>query len=128
MTVSPFLRFNQTLCLTDEIINAANRGVRIRFILDKFVMNKPLAKEFELFCRNTSCEVKFSEDRPRSVVAIIDKKEVQIAMSEDGDLTPVPMLWSNNSVLVNICQHHFDASWLGESEIHNNILEELQFG
>jgi sugar-specific transcriptional regulator TrmB len=127
--ITSFKRFNQTLLLaSDDIIDAANRGVQIRFILDKFVMNKPLAKEFELFCRNTSCKAKFSADRPQSVVAIFDKKEVQIAISEEGDLTQVPMLWSNNSVLVNICQHHFNASWSGESEIRDNILEEIKFG
>jgi Predicted transcriptional regulators len=124
--ITSFKRFNQTLLVaSDEIINAANRGVKIRFILDKFVVNKPLSKEFEMFCKNSSCTVRFVQQTPQSLVTIFDKKEAQIAMSEEGDLTQVPTLWSNNLVLVKICQHYFETNWLGKAQTLG-IFEELK--
>jgi sugar-specific transcriptional regulator TrmB len=124
--ITSFKRFNQTLLIaSDDIIDAANRGVRIRFILDKINMNKPLSEEFTLFCRNSSCEIKYVSEPPDGVVTIFDKQEVQIATSEEGDFAQIPMLWSNNSVLVKICQHYFDKCWMGQSEIQG-ILEEIK--
>jgi sugar-specific transcriptional regulator TrmB len=124
--ITSFKRFNQTLLTaSDEIINAANRGVKIRFILDRFVVNKPLSKEFEMFCKNSSCAVRFMRQPPQSLVTIFDKKEAQIAMSEEGDLTQVPMLWSNNVVMVKICQHYFETNWLGKTGTQS-IFEELK--
>jgi HTH-type transcriptional regulator, sugar sensing transcriptional regulator len=124
--ITSFKRFNQTLLVAgDDIINAAERGVKIRFILDKFVVNKPLSKEFEMFCKNSSCEVRFVRQPPQALVTIFDKKEAQIAMSEEGDLTQMPMLWSNNVVLVRICQHYFETNWLGKTQTHG-IFEEIK--
>lgn len=124
--ITSFKRFNQTLLVAgDEIIDAANRGVKIRFVLDKFVVNKPLSKEFEMFCKNSSCAVRFVQESPQSLVTIFDRREVQIAMSEDGDLTQVPMLWSDNVVMVKICQHYFEANWLGKTQTQS-IFEEIK--
>jgi sugar-specific transcriptional regulator TrmB len=124
--LTSFKRFNQTLLNAgDDIIEAANRGVKIRFILDKFSMNKPLSKEFEVFCNNSSCEVKFISEPPQSFVAIFDKREIQMATSEEGDFTQIPILWSNNSVLVRIGQHYFDSNWAGKTVL-SNILEEIK--
>jgi hypothetical protein len=124
--ITSFKRFNQTLLIaSDDIIDAANRGVRIRFILDRTNMNKPLSKEFSIFCRNASFEFKYVLEPPEGVVTIFDKKEVQVAISEEGDFTQIPMLWSNNAVLVKICQHYFDKFWTGQSEIQD-IFEEIK--
>jgi HTH-type transcriptional regulator, sugar sensing transcriptional regulator len=124
--ITSFKRFNQTLLVAnDEIINAANRGVKIRFILDKCIVNKPLSKEFEMFCKNASCAVKYVRDPPQSLVTIFDKKEAQIAMSKEGDLTQSPMLWSNNVVIVKICQHYFETNWSGKT-LTQGIFEELK--
>ena len=124
--ITSFKRLNQTLLAAgDEIINAANRGVKIRFIIDKFLENKPLCKEFEMFCKNALCAVRFVQEPPQSLVIIIDKRETQITMSEEGDLTQSPMLWSNNMVLVKICQHYFETNWLGKTQTHD-IFEELK--
>lgn len=124
--ITSFKRFNQTLLTaSDEIINAANRGVKIRFILDRFVVNKPLSKEFEMFCKNSSCVVRFMQQPPQSLVTIFDKKEAQIAMSEESNLAQVPMLWSNNVVVVKICQHYFETNWLGKTQTQG-IFEEIK--
>jgi sugar-specific transcriptional regulator TrmB len=124
--ITSFRRLNQTLLVAgDEIINAANRGVKIRFILEKFVTNKPLSKEFEMFCKNASCTVRFVQEPPQSPVTIFDKKEVQIAMSEEGDLTQLPILWSNNVVIVKICQHYFETNWLRKT-LTQSFFEEIK--
>lgn len=124
--ITSFKRLNQTLLAAgDEILDAANRGVKIRFVLEKIVINKPLAKEFEMFCKNASCAVRFVIEPPQALVTIFDNREAQVAMSEDGDLTQTPMLWSNNRVMVKICQQYFEANWLGKTR-PNDVFEQFK--
>lgn len=124
--LTSFKRFNQTLLVAgDDIIEAANKGVKIRFILEKESINKPLSKELTLFCKNSSCEVKFISEPPQSFVAIFDRKEVHLATSEVGDFSQVPILWSNNTALLRICQHYFEGYW-AEKPSPQNLLEEFK--
>jgi sugar-specific transcriptional regulator TrmB len=123
--LASFKRFNQTLMIAgDDIIQAANRGVKIRFILEKGSISKPLSEEFALFCKNSSCEVRFVSQNPQAFVAIFDKKEVHLATAEEGDFSQIPILASKNSVLVKICQHYFDSNWTGK--LTPNILEHIE--
>jgi sugar-specific transcriptional regulator TrmB len=123
--LTSFKRFNQTLMIAgDDIIEAANRGVKIRFILERGSINKPLSEEFALFCKNTACEVRFLSENPQAFVAIFDKKEVHLATAGEGDFSQIPILASKNSVLVRICQYYFDSNWAGKPT--PNILEEIE--
>jgi sugar-specific transcriptional regulator TrmB len=124
--VTSFKRLNQTfLAAGDEIIDAANRGVKIRFVLEKAVINKPFAKEFEMFCKNASCAVRFAIDSPQALVTIFDDREAQVVMSEEGNLTQTPVLWSNNRVMLKICQYYFEANWLGKTQT-NDFFQQLK--
>ncbi|MDI9577563.1 MAG: helix-turn-helix domain-containing protein [Thermoproteota archaeon] len=104
--------FNQTLLsASDEINEAVNRGVIVRFILDKNTRNKTLTKIFTDLCKNTRCQIKYVPHLPQAFIAIYDKKEIQMATSEEGDLNQTPILWSNNSVLVKVIQDYFETTW-----------------
>lgn len=123
--ITSIKRFNQILLIAgDDIIEAAKRGVKLRFILEKESINKPLSKELTLFCKNSSCEVKFISEPPQSFMAIFDRKEVHLATSEAGDFAQVPILWSNNSALLRICQHYFESYWT-ERPCPQNLMEEF---
>jgi sugar-specific transcriptional regulator TrmB len=123
--LTSFKRFNQTLMIAgDDIIEAANRGVKIRFILEKGSISKPLSEEFAFFCKNTSCEVRFISENPQAFMAIFDKKEVHLATAAEGDFSQIPVLGSKNSVLVKICQHYFNSNWAGK--LTPNIFEQIE--
>lgn len=123
--ITSFKRFNQILLIAgDDIIEAAKRGVKLRFILEKESINKQLSKELMLFCKTSSCEMKFVSELPQSFMTIFDRKEVHLATSETEDFAQAAVLWSNNSVILRICQHYFESYWTGRPS-PQNIMEEL---
>ena len=120
--ITSFKKFNQTLLISsEEIINAANRGVKIRFILDKTSMNKPVSKILPELCQE-ACQIKYSEELPVSFLAIYDGNEAQMATSTDGHFSRAPMLWSNNPMLLKVLRDYFEALW--QSEPKESIEEE----
>ncbi len=125
--ITSFKRFNQTLqAASEEIIEAANRGVKVRFILDKTNMNRPLSKVFEDFCNTSSCEIKYMPHLPHAFIAVFDKSEIQMATSEDNDFLQAPILWSNNPALVKVMQNYFETVWFGQSNVWGSYAEEAQ--
>ncbi|MDD3792979.1 MAG: helix-turn-helix domain-containing protein, partial [Candidatus Bathyarchaeota archaeon] len=114
--ITSFKSFNQTLLsASDEIIEAVDRGVGVRFILDETAKNKALSKIFLDLCKTTYFRIKYVPHLPQSFIAIFDKKEIQMATSRDGDFSLTPILWSNNSVLVRVIQDYFETIWTCKS-------------
>ncbi len=125
--ITSFKRFNQTLSDASEIITqAANRGVKFRFIIDSINMNKPLSKIFSNLSKDASCQIKYIPQLPQHFIALYDKSEVQMATSTDADFSQAPMLWSNNPVLVGIIQEYFDTIWFGQLQAIGSLEEKIQ--
>jgi sugar-specific transcriptional regulator TrmB len=125
--VCSFKRFNQTLvAASEDIIKAANRGVKVRFILDKTNIGGPLSKVFVDFCRTSLCEIRYMPELMHSFIAIYDKKEVHLATKEEDDFSQAPILWSNNPELVSVMQNYFEAVWLSQSSVWENSEEQTQ--
>ncbi len=102
-------KFNQLLLTASEdLVEAAKRGVKIRFILDKNNMNRSLSKIFAAFYHNAS--FKYIAELPQPFMAIYDKKSVLMATTGD-DFCQTTMLWSNNPVLVRTIQNYFKLLW-----------------
>jgi HTH-type transcriptional regulator, sugar sensing transcriptional regulator len=126
--MTSFKRFNQTILPAfDSIIDATNRGVKVRFILDEDSMDSALSTIFSDLCDNTSCSIKRLPTLPHPFVAIYDKAEVQMATSTDEDFTREPILWSNNLVLVRLVRDFFDTIWFRESVIFESFEEPLKW-
>jgi sugar-specific transcriptional regulator TrmB len=113
--IASFKKFSQTfLVASEEIIKAANRGVKIRFILDKSSMKTLLKILPEL--DNASCQIKCFEELPVSFLAVYDGCEAQMATSSDGHFSQAPMLWSNNPMLLRVFQNYFESLWCSKPE------------
>ena len=113
--ITSFKKFSQTfLVASEEIIKAANRGVKIRFILDKSSMKTLLKILPEL--DNTSCQIKYFEELPVSFLAVYDGCEAQMATSPEGHFSQAPMLWSNNPMLLRVFQDYFESLWYSKPE------------
>lgn len=107
--ITSIKRFNQLLVTASEdIVEAAKRGVKIRFILDKSNMNRSLSKIFAKFYNTAS--FKYVADSPQPFMAIYDKKSVLMATTDD-DFCQSTLLWSNNPVLVRTVQNYFKLLW-----------------
>lgn len=108
--ITSLKKFSQTfLVASEEIIKAANRGVKIRFILDKSSMNTLLKILPEL--DDASFQIKYFEKLPVSFLAVYDGCEAQMATSTDGHFSQAPMLWSNNPMLLRVFQDYFESLW-----------------
>jgi sugar-specific transcriptional regulator TrmB len=125
--IASFKRFNQIILATSEdIIEAANRGVKVRFILDKTNINGTIAKVFMDLSKTTSCKIKYVPKLTHSFIAVYDNKEIQMATSAEEDFIQAPILWSNNPVLVKVMQNCFDSVWFSQSSIWGTFEEEPQ--
>jgi sugar-specific transcriptional regulator TrmB len=88
--------------------NAANRGVRVRFILRQ--TNQELLRKYKkIESKNALIEFRYM---PESVhlfgFNVFDDKEAILAMSEDE---PMPSLWTNNLNVVHLVKSHFESIW-----------------
>ena len=113
--ITSFKKFSQTLLIaSEEIIKAANRGVKIRFILDKS-SGKTLLKILPEL-DNASCQIKYFEELPVSFLAVYDGCETQMATSSDGHFSQASMLWSDNLMLLRVFQDYFESLWCSKIE------------
>jgi len=118
-------KFNQLLlAASEELVEATNRGVKIRFILDKNNLNKSLSEIFALF--HNTASFKYIDELPQPFTVIFDKKSVLMATTGD-DFAQTSMLWSNNAVLVGTIQNYFKLLWgCNQSNIFQPLNETLE--
>jgi sugar-specific transcriptional regulator TrmB len=95
-----------------DVMEALNRGVEFRVIVDKPEDRKPLPTIVEDVFKNPSCTVRCVLAFPRVFMACFDKKEVLIATSADGSFSESTMLWSNAPPLVMMTQDYFETMWI----------------
>lgn len=96
-------------CLSEQLENAWQRGVKGRAILEE---NCELMFDFQRTCwRKPSAQIKYIDSFPKTVMAIYDSKEVYIFLDNKADLTESSALWTANSGLVSLAQYGFNSCW-----------------
>jgi hypothetical protein len=116
-------RFLQMMLLAGEdVIEAMERGVKFRFILEKPITEKALPRALKKFFKTDSCSIKYSasSSHPHAIVAVNDKREAQIAVSTEEDLAKSSMLMSTSPALVMIINDYFETIWSQQSEDTEN--------
>jgi sugar-specific transcriptional regulator TrmB len=115
--ITSFKRFNQMiLAAGDEIIEAARRGVEVRFIIERN-NDTPLLKNFTKFTKKASFQFRYlPKHQLLFALTLFDKKEAQVVTSFGCDFTHSPILRSNNKVFVKIIQEYYENLWFTQSK------------
>jgi sugar-specific transcriptional regulator TrmB len=96
-------------CLFDELVEAWERGVRGRAIINKTC--EPMFDYQNTCWRKPYADIKYIDSFPKTVMAIYDSKEVFIFLENEADLTESSALWTDNSSLVSLSQYGFNSCW-----------------
>ena len=86
---------------------AMERGVKIRSITEKPADAKELNRCVKILRKNPLYELRFIPSPAPSTMAIIDKKELNISISNNS----VCSLWSNNPAIVGLAINNFEDIW-----------------
>lgn len=99
--------------------NALNRNVKFRFLIE----SPPLEKAVEqtlAFTKKHSCEVRFLDKQPKTVLGIYDNNKLMVIVEPEVDLPGgSPALWTNNKSLIALVRDYFDILWLTAMEKPN---------
>jgi sugar-specific transcriptional regulator TrmB len=86
---------------------ALERGVKIRSITEKPADEKTLNRYVKKLRKNPLYELRFIPTPAPSTMVIIDKKELNIGISNNS----VCSLWSNNPAIVGLAINYFEDIW-----------------
>lgn len=106
-------RFSQGILnrFGENLERAAARNVASRFIVEKPPRNKT-SEDMVRFCREKlGSKIKFIPNKPRTIFAIYDQKQIVITARAETDFQSSPALWSNSSALVALGLDHFEELW-----------------
>lgn len=93
-----------------EFNKALKRGVRIRSITEKPTNKKNVPKSLETLKKHPLYEVRFISPPAPVTMVILDKKEMNISIS-NPDGRSVSSLWSNNPVILGVTNNYFEEAW-----------------
>jgi sugar-specific transcriptional regulator TrmB len=93
--------------LYDCLSKALSNGASIRVVSTNTEFASRTQKRLQILASNPNFETKFVDSMFVFCLAIINKKEVNISISEKG----VPSLWTNNSQVVSMSQLLFETQW-----------------
>jgi hypothetical protein len=91
----------------DCISKAISNNARIRVISTKTELTNRTKKSLQILGFNPNFEIKFVNTIFAFCLAIVNKKEVNISISDKG----VPSLWTNNCQVVSMSQLMFENQW-----------------
>lgn len=90
---------------------ALERGVRIRIATEKHVIAKTAFEIVQTLMKNPGFEVKYFIEAPQAIIAIFDKKEASVTISEVANLERASALWSNDSSFIGLANNYFENKW-----------------
>lgn len=96
-------------CFPEALRRAWQRNVKCRLIIEK-----PSEEQIEIFRKcypKPWTEIRFLSEKPSTVIALFDKKEVFIMTRSDAALRDSPALWSNNSCVLSINNYYLESLW-----------------
>jgi sugar-specific transcriptional regulator TrmB len=100
-----------TLETIEEHITAMNNGAKIKIVTQEPDNIGSLPKNIQKLMKHLNFEMRHISSLPSSIVAIFDRKEVNILLATDKSPIETPLLMTNNTVLVELAQNYFETVW-----------------
>ena len=97
--------------LDANFLNALDRGVKIRSIVDEQIVLNSLPSAIRKILENPNFKLKIASVPCMKSFGIYDKDTVIIGSRPRQDYARTSALWTNTTPLVSIVQHHFDTIW-----------------
>jgi sugar-specific transcriptional regulator TrmB len=99
-----------------EFLKAIERGVKIRFILEKNE-NYSIPTYVEKLKAYSCFDLKIISHNPCTVLALFDEETVMIDTSSSTSFVKSPAIWSNNSCLIGLAKIYFEKMWTDSTSI-----------
>jgi sugar-specific transcriptional regulator TrmB len=107
------LQFSKSFVLFfDKMEQSYSREVKWRFITEKPDQGRPFWEQVAYLKKKPSCEVKFLNTFPQTILGIYDRKEIFVFAIPTENIDGSHALWSNNKSLVSIVTDYFDILWV----------------
>ncbi len=94
----------------DLIMNALDRNVRIRFIIERYESKLP--RFVEELQENPSFQIKTVHALPIASLSIYDQKTLLIETLAQTGINESHALWSNNPSIVGMAKVYFETAWI----------------
>ncbi len=118
--------FGLTSAFTESVKRALARDVKFRFIMEA-PPNRNISENVLKFWRvRPSFQIRFISNRPKTILSIIDAKQLFIIVDPTANLPDSPALWSNNQSLLSIAQEYFNHLWNATPENPNYKVDSRQ--
>jgi sugar-specific transcriptional regulator TrmB len=112
--------------LATNFLNALERGVKIRCIVDEQIVLNPLPSAIRKIVENNNFKLKVTSVPCMKSFGIYDKDTVIIGSRPRQNYARTSALWTNTTPLVSIVQQHFDTIW-NETKPAEVTLNEIIF-
>lgn len=111
-------RFLQGISIYEnQLKKLINKGIKVKVIITRKSPKKKIPKESIFFQDLPNVSIKFNNNAPELILAIIDDLEVFLMTKPKADIEESPALWSNNKSLINGLIICYDSLW---EKIKNN--------
>jgi len=99
----------------EEVVEALQRGVEIRVIIDK-PGEKILSDIMKQLMQHSNFKIRYLLNAPKALVSVYDMKEAWVCTCTTPVLEECPTLRTNNPCLLSILQDYFEILWLTAME------------
>ena len=100
-----------TLEANEEHMIAMNNGAKIKIVTQEPDKIGSIPQEIQKLMKHPNFEIRHISRIPSSMVAIFDRKEVNIPLMIDKSPFETPLLVTNDSVIVELEQNYFKMVW-----------------
>lgn len=110
--ISPRNALQGLFYLSDSLQKAAERGAKIRFMIDDLKFVGPQLATLRACMENPRFNFKILPNHSATRFCIYDKKEITVVLSAVADFSKSSLLWSDCRSLVDNYLEHFEMLWL----------------
>ena len=101
----------------EDIVEALQRGVEIRVIIDK-PDEGILSDIMKLLKQHSNFKIRYLLNAPTALMSMYDRKESWVCTCTNPVLEECPTLRTNNACLLSILQDYFEILWLTAMKEH----------
>lgn len=114
-----------TLETIEEHTRALNMGVNVKIVTQRPEQMEPPPKNLQKLMKHPLFQIRYVSSLPSSIIAVFDKEEVNIVLSNK---TPSEsgILMSNNPSLIELAENYFEIMWVTGLEDVNNSNTSIQ--
>jgi sugar-specific transcriptional regulator TrmB len=99
-------------------------GVIKRNVECRLIMQKPernLYKPLRNLLKYPNFSLRIVLEQPKTAFSVWDQKEILMSTSAIDSSAPLPILWSNNKSMVDLCQGYFECMWMKAENADFNV-------